>query len=81
MPDYSKYDKTRLSMLLRAENNKKINYERLIQKQGKSASPGLLSGYENIKNAISIITQILSQKNSYLICLRHCYSIKIGNVL
>lgn len=29
-------------MLLRAQNNKKINYERLIQKQGKSASPGFI---------------------------------------
>lgn len=62
MPDYSKYDKTRLSMLLRSENNKKINYERLIQKQGKSASPGLLSGYENVKSAINIITHFLSKK-------------------
>ncbi len=30
-------------MLLIAKNNKKVNFERLIQKQGKSASPGLLS--------------------------------------
>lgn len=54
-------------MLLRAKNNKKINYERLIQKQGKSASPGLLSGYKNVKSTISIITHFLSnsQKNSY----------------
>lgn len=48
-------------MLLRAKNNKKINYERLIQKQGKSASPGLLSGYKNVKSIISIITHFLSQ--------------------